>query len=67
MLALKHAVDVRMLLRDTLNELLGRIIEMEAIVDSQTLFYELTENSHDAERHLQIEILALRTVIKRKR
>lgn len=62
--ALIHAVDIGMIVRDALNELLNRNVEMEAFVDSRTLFNVVTKNSNTAERRLQIDIFALRESYK---
>lgn len=47
-----YAVDVGALIRDVLNEHLGRDIDMESYVDSRTLFNIVTKSSKTAKRCL---------------
>lgn len=55
-----HAVDVRILVRDLLNEPLRRTAEKKAHVDSRYPFNDVTKNSNTADRPLQINIFAIR-------
>lgn len=57
--ALLHALDIGTIVRDALKELLNPSADMEAFVESKTLFNVVTKTSKTAERQLQIDIFAL--------
>lgn len=57
--ALVHTFEHRYVICDPLEDLMGRLIEIEAFVDSSTHFNTLEENNTAAERKLQIDVCAL--------
>lgn len=56
--ALVLAFDFGYIIRDATEQLLDRRIEMEAFVDSRTLFNVVAKNGSTTERRLQIDIMA---------
>lgn len=61
------ALDMGMVVVEPLSELLHLNVEMEACVDSRTLFNFVTGNSNTAERRIQIDALALKESYKKER
>lgn len=59
-----HAVDMGVIVPDTLNELLDGSADIEAFVDSRLLFRGVTKNSNTAVRRLQIDKFVLRKSYK---
>lgn len=49
-----HTFDIAYMIRETLEELLGRQIHLEAFVDRQTLFNVISNDGRTAERRLQL-------------
>lgn len=64
--ALVHAFDHRFIIRKTLEELMGRRIEIEAFVNSRTLFNTMSKNSTTTEQRLQITVCALRKSYRKR-
>ena len=58
--ALVLGFDFSFVVKDLIEELLGREIKLEAMVDSKTVFDVIARDSQTAERRLQIDVLALR-------
>lgn len=63
--ALVHAFDNGFVVQEVLEELLGRRVELEAFVDSRTLFNVIANNSCTAERRLQIYMCTLREAFRK--
>lgn len=58
--ALVLAFDMAYVIQDMLHEILGRKIEIDAYVDSKTLFDVVAKDGNTSEKRLQIDIYALR-------
>ena len=58
--ALVLGFDYAYVIREAVEEPLGRRVEIEAYVDSRTLFNVIAKDSPTAERRFQIDVLALR-------
>lgn len=58
--ALIHAVEIGMLMKEILGELMNWEIKMEAYVESRTLFKVIAKNSSTAEHCLQIDVFSLK-------
>lgn len=63
---LLHSLDNRYIVREGLAELLGKTVELEAFVDSRTLFNIIAMNSNTAERILQIDVFSLKKRCRRE-
>lgn len=63
--ALVWAFDHRYFVRQALEELLGRQVEMESFVDSRTLFNIIAKNNSTAQGRLQINVWVLKESYKR--
>lgn len=62
--AIIYAVDLRIIVQYSLNEFVNRFIEVEALVDSRTLFISLTKHSSTADICLLTDIFVLRKSFK---
>lgn len=58
--ALTLGFDYAFVIKDLLEDILGRKIKIEALIDSKTVFNVITKEGSTTERRLQIDILALR-------
>lgn len=65
MQALVCAVEHGYFVREAVKELLGQRMEMEAFVDSPTLFNAIAKNSDTSEQAFQLNVCALRECYKR--
>ena len=54
------AFDHSFIIQDMIKEILGRTLDVEAYVDSKTLFDVVAKNSNTTEKRLQIDIFALK-------
>lgn len=64
--ALVQAVDMAMIVRDSLCKLLHRIVEMVAYINSSSLFNGFIKNSLTAERRFQIDVLTLKRTYEKE-
>lgn len=58
--ALVLGFDSAFLVKDLVEELLGRTIKLEALIDSKTVFNVIAKDGKTSEKRLQIDVLALR-------
>lgn len=52
--------DYAFVIKTMLEEIIGRTVQVEALIDSKTLFNVIAKDASTAERRLQIDALALR-------
>lgn len=57
--ALVLGFDFAYLFKDRIEEILGRSIRLESMVDSETVFNVVAKVGQTAERRLQLDVLAL--------
>lgn len=58
--ALVLGFDYAFIVKDLIEEIIGRSIRLEALIDSKTVFNVIAKDGQTAERRLQIDVLALR-------
>ena len=58
--ALTLGFDYAIIIREMLNEILGRMLKIEAMIDSKTVFNVIAKDSQTTERRLQIDALGIR-------
>ena len=58
--ALVLGFDFAFIVKDLIEEILGREVKLEALVDSKTVFDVIARDAQTSERRLQIDVLALR-------
>ena len=59
-IALVLGYDVAFVVKDLVEEILGREVKLEVMIDSRTVFNVIAKDGQTAEKRLQIDVLALR-------